>query len=92
MVEICSDGGSGAVAWSIPKRAGTALDSVLSGRRLPRRLRRAKNSQALLGRAIGETDRVKLKRFALNAAKGVFQHAAARAQRRKRAGKVTASA
>ena len=41
--------------------------------------------------AIGETDPVKLKRFALHAARGAFEHAA-RAQHRKQASKVAASA
>jgi len=41
--------------------------------------------------AIGETDPVKLKRFALHAARGALEHAA-RAQHRKQADKVAASA
>jgi hypothetical protein len=41
--------------------------------------------------AIGETDPIKLKRFALHAARGALQHAA-RAQHRRQAGKVGASA
>ena len=41
--------------------------------------------------AIGETDPVKLKRFALHAARGAFEQAA-RAQHRKQASKVAASA
>jgi hypothetical protein len=41
--------------------------------------------------AIGETDPVKLKRFALHAARGAFEHAA-RAQHRRQASKVAASA
>ena len=41
--------------------------------------------------AIGETDPVKLKRFALHAARGAFAHSA-RAQHRRQAGKVAASA
>ena len=36
--------------WSIPKSAEIALGSVLSERQHPRLLKRAKNSQALLGR------------------------------------------
>jgi hypothetical protein len=41
--------------------------------------------------AIGETDPVKLKRFALHAARGAFENPA-RAQHRKQAGKVATSA
>ena len=41
--------------------------------------------------AVGETDPVKLKRFALHAARGAFAHSA-RAQHRRQAGKVAASA
>jgi len=41
--------------------------------------------------AIGETDPVKLKRFALHAARGALERAA-RAQHRRQASKVTASA
>jgi hypothetical protein len=50
MIELLRRGFGAVPCWSIPKSAEIALGSVLSERQHPRLLKRAKNSQALLGR------------------------------------------